>query len=105
MASDGRTGVGLCWPVAGVGRGRNGLVCRVDRRRYCDPGGLPVYHRILPEVTTLILTRQDVMTAIRIRKLLFQSNSTGVTLEESAAYLAKALQLKNRYRYGKSMRV
>jgi len=56
-------------------------------------------------VTTLILTRQDVMTAIRIRKLLFQSNSTGVTLEESAAYLAKALQLKNRYRYGKSMRV
>jgi hypothetical protein len=53
----------------------------------------------------MVLTRQDILTAIKIRKLLFQSNSTGVTLEESAAFLAKALQLKNRYRNGDSMRV
>ncbi len=52
-----------------------------------------------------ILTREDILTAIKIRKLLAHSNSTGVTLEESAAYLAKALQLKLRYRHGKQMSI
>lgn len=53
----------------------------------------------------MVLTRADIKTAIRIRKLMAQSNDTGVTLEESAAFLAKALQLKSRYRYGKQMTV
>ncbi len=52
----------------------------------------------------MILTRADVLKAIKIRKLFAQSYGAGVTLEESAAYLAKALQLKNRYRHGKQMR-
>lgn len=49
----------------------------------------------------MILTRADVLKAIKIRKVLYQARR--VAGPERSAFLAKAEQLRGRYRYGQRM--
>lgn len=52
-----------------------------------------------------ILTRQDILKAILIRKLMAHANDPAATQSEHDAYAAKALLLLQHYRHGGDMRV
>jgi hypothetical protein len=49
----------------------------------------------------MTLTRADILKAIKIRKLIYQARRAEDP--ERAAFLAKAEQLRGRYRYGQRM--
>jgi hypothetical protein len=52
----------------------------------------------------VILNREDILAAVRIRKLRDHAEENGSTEEEAAAYRDKAQQFADRYRFGDQMR-
>ena len=53
----------------------------------------------------MILTRADILRAIKIRKLMRKAADPGATPAEADAYAAKALLMLQGYRHGDEMRV